>query len=65
MANPIHTIQSYYRETLEEAKKCTWPTWRELVDHTGIVLSIVAVLTTFVVIIDNLCRVAVQFIIGL
>ena len=39
MINPIAAIQKYYDETVEQLKKCTWPTGSELYESTVVVIS--------------------------
>ncbi len=40
-------ISAYWAETMEEMKKCTWPTWDELVGSTVVVSVAVAILGIF------------------
>ena len=47
-------ISNYFRETQEELKKCTWPTWEELMGSTAVVLVSVAFLGCFTVAVDFL-----------
>ena len=37
-------ISAYWAEMMEEMKKCTWPTWDELVGSTVLVIVAVAIL---------------------
>lgn len=55
MTNPIHHLRTFYEETVLEVKKCTWPTRQELIEHTGIVIAIVVLLTTFIFVVDQVC----------
>jgi preprotein translocase subunit SecE len=45
-------LSSYWDETVEELKKCTWPTWDELTGSTVVVVVSVALLGGFTVIVD-------------
>ena len=45
-------LSSYWNETMEELKKCTWPTWDELTGSTVVVVVSVALLGGFTVIVD-------------
>ena len=45
-------LSSYWNETVEELKKCTWPTWDELTGSTVVVVVSVALLGGFTVIVD-------------
>jgi preprotein translocase subunit SecE len=31
-------VSAYWAETMQELKKCTWPTWDELVGSTAVVI---------------------------
>ena len=50
MTNPIKAIQNLYFETVAEMKKCTWPTRKELVRSTAVVLTSLALLTVMVMV---------------
>jgi preprotein translocase subunit SecE len=52
-------LSNYFRETQEELRKCTWPTWDELMGSTAVVIVSVAILGGFTVGVDY----AVTFII--
>jgi preprotein translocase subunit SecE len=45
-------LSGYFRETQEELKKCTWPTWDELIGSTVVVMVSVALLGGFTVGVD-------------
>jgi preprotein translocase subunit SecE len=45
-------ISAYWAETMQELKKCTWPTWDELVGSTAVVIVAVALIGGFTVGID-------------
>jgi preprotein translocase subunit SecE len=47
-------ISDYFRQTQEELRKCTWPTWEELMGSTVVVIVSVAFLGGFTVAIDFL-----------
>jgi preprotein translocase subunit SecE len=47
-------LSGYFRETQEELKKCTWPTWDDLVGSTAVVMVSVALLGGFTVGVDFL-----------
>ena len=59
MNNPIPKIKEYYGETVQEVKKCSWPTKAELKQHTVLVISGIIVLTAFITVSD----LALQYII--
>jgi len=45
-------LTNYIRETREELKKCTWPSWDELKGSTFVVLLSIVGLGVFTVVID-------------
>jgi preprotein translocase subunit SecE len=45
-------LSGYFQETQEELKKCTWPTWDELMGSTTVVIISVGVLGGFTVGVD-------------
>lgn len=45
-------ITYYFRETIGELKKVNWPTRREAMNLTGVVLLVVAFMTTLLGILD-------------
>ena len=47
-------LSDYWRETMEELQKCTWPTWDELTGSTAVVIVSVGVLGGFTVAVDYL-----------
>jgi preprotein translocase subunit SecE len=57
-------LSGYFRETQEELKKCTWPTWDELVGSTAVVMVSVALLGGFTVGVDFVVTNALRVIIG-
>ena len=62
MTNPIAAIQKFYGETIEQLKKCSWPTGHELYESTVVVISTLVITTVFVMLADWLCELAVKFI---
>jgi preprotein translocase subunit SecE len=45
-------LSAYWAETLEELRKCTWPTWDDLMGSTVVVMVSVALLGGFTVGVD-------------
>jgi preprotein translocase subunit SecE len=45
-------LANYVRETREELKKCTWPTWAELKGSTIVVMICIALIAIFTVVVD-------------
>ena len=45
-------LANYVRETREELKKCTWPTWAELKGSTIVVMICIALIAVFTVVVD-------------
>jgi preprotein translocase subunit SecE len=56
-------ISGYFRETEEELRKCSWPTWDELKGSTFVVLVAIALLGAFTVGIDFVVAWIVQAIV--
>jgi len=56
-------LSNYFRETQEELKKCTWPTWEELTGSTAVVIVSVAVLGGFTVGVDYVVTVLIRLIV--
>jgi preprotein translocase subunit SecE len=56
-------ISNYFRETQEELKKCTWPTWDELKGSTVVVVVAIAMLGAFTVGVDLLIAWVIQVIV--
>jgi preprotein translocase subunit SecE len=61
MANPLEFLQS----VRSEANKVTWPSRRETLITTGLVILMVLVASIFFVAVDQSLRLIVRFIIGL
>ena len=49
----FNKLTLYMRETGQEMKRVSWPTWRELRESTMVVLATVAVVTVFIFIVDR------------
>ena len=64
MSNPIQAIQNYYEETVEQLKKCTWPTKKELYDSTVVIVFTMVLTTIFVMVADWVCEILVRFLTG-
>jgi preprotein translocase subunit SecE len=56
-------LSGYFRETQDELKKCTWPTWDELTGSTVVVIVSVALLGAFTVGVDLLFAYTLQLIV--
>ena len=61
MANPFNFIQ----DVRTEANKVTWPTRRETMVTTGLVLAMVVLAAIFFTAVDQIVHLAVSFILGL
>ncbi len=48
------SLGTYIKETRQELKKVTWPTKKELLKNTGVVLTVVITSTLLVWVIDTL-----------
>jgi len=56
-------LSGYWSETVEELRKCTWPTWEELMGSTVVVVVAVALLGGFTVLVDSIITVIVRLIV--
>jgi preprotein translocase subunit SecE len=52
MKNPFSSIRLFYKETVTELRKASWPTKTELRDSTIVVLIATAILGTYIALID-------------
>jgi preprotein translocase subunit SecE len=52
MANPILKIRDFLNEVMVELKKSSWPTRKELIDSTIVVMAAILVLGLFVAFAD-------------
>jgi len=56
----IARFAAYIRETREELKKCTWPTWDELKGNTAVVSVAMILLGVFTVSVDFMLMLVVN-----
>jgi preprotein translocase subunit SecE len=52
MKNPFTSVRLFYKETMTELKKASWPSKVELRDSTIVVLIATAILGTYIALID-------------
>ena len=57
-------IQAWYRETLGELRKVSWPTWPEARRLTGLVLLVMVVMGILLGGVDLLAREALNLLLG-
>jgi len=57
-------ISTYFQETQEELRKCTWPTWEELKGSTVVVTVAILLLGGFTVAVDALVTMLVRAIVA-
>lgn len=50
----IQSLSNYWRLTMEELKKCTWPTWDELKGSTVVVMVSILLLGVFTFVVDQI-----------
>jgi preprotein translocase subunit SecE len=50
----IQRFSAYWRQTMEELKKCTWPTWDELKGSTVVVMVAILLLGLFTFVVDQI-----------
>ena len=56
-------ISAYWAEMMEEMRKCTWPTWDELLGSTVLTTVSVAIIGGFTVGVDYICSNLIKLII--
>ena len=56
MKQIIPKIREYYGETVQEVKKCTWPTKDELIETTIVVIVGVIALSIFIAVADYIMK---------
>ena len=56
-------LSAYWNETMEELKKCTWPTWDELQGSTVVVVVSVGLLGGFTVFVDAVVTAIIKIIV--
>ena len=52
MKNPFKAIAKYFRETKSEMKKVVWPSRKQLVNNTLVVVAAVLVIGVFIWVLD-------------
>lgn len=52
-AGHLMRFADYVRQTREELRKCTWPTWAELKGSTVVITISIVVLGGFIVLVDQ------------
>jgi preprotein translocase subunit SecE len=50
----IQRLSAYWQQTVEELKKCTWPTWDELKGSTIVVSVAIILLGLFTFVVDQI-----------
>jgi preprotein translocase subunit SecE len=50
----IQRFSAYWRMTMEELRKCTWPTWDELKGSTVVVMVSIILLGLFTFVVDQI-----------
>jgi len=50
----IRRLADYVRETWTELEKCAWPSWTELKGSTALIMVTIALLGTFVFVVDQM-----------
>jgi len=56
-------LSGFWQETMEELRKCTWPTWDELMGSTVVVIVAVALLGGFTILADFVITNIIRFIV--
>jgi len=63
-SEPGKVFYVYAQESVAETKKVVWPSRKETVQTTGVVLAFVVVMAVFLWIVDALLALAVKFLLG-
>ena len=50
----VQRLSAYWRQTMDELKKCTWPTWEELKGSTVVVMVSILLLGLFTFVVDQI-----------
>ena len=62
--NPFSRIALFFRQVMDELRKVTTPTWRELLQYTGWVLVFVVIMMAIVFGLDQLSGLFVTWLFG-
>jgi preprotein translocase subunit SecE len=62
--NPLSRLGLFYRQVVAELRKVIWPTQKELVTYTTVVLVFVSVMTAIVALLDILFGKGVLWVFG-
>mgnify|MGYP002737276976 CR=1 FL=1 len=58
------SVVQFFREVRQEAAKVTWPTRKETMISTGMVLVMVVLAAVFFLVVDEVIAIAVRFLLG-
>ena len=58
----VQRLRNYWNETVEELRKCSWPTWEELKGSTVVVCITIALMGVFCYVVDTIFYQLVRFI---
>ncbi|MBL8667523.1 MAG: preprotein translocase subunit SecE [Rhodospirillales bacterium] len=58
------SVVQFFREVRQEAAKVTWPTRKETMISTGLVLVMVILAALFFLIVDEVIAIGVRFLLG-
>ncbi|MEP6664790.1 MAG: preprotein translocase subunit SecE [Verrucomicrobiota bacterium] len=56
-------VSNYFRETQEELKKCSWPSWEELRGSTVVVIVAITLLGGFTIVVDFAIATIIRYIV--
>jgi preprotein translocase subunit SecE len=62
MNNWLSSARQFLADTLTELRKCSWPGRQELFESTLVVIAAIIVLSVYVALLDEVCRVVINFI---
>jgi preprotein translocase subunit SecE len=58
----IQRLRDYWNATMEELRKCAWPTWEELKGSTVVVTITIVLMGAFCCVVDEFFRIVVRLI---
>lgn len=59
--NIFKRMASYFKETKSELKKVVWPSWKQVVNNTLVVIVVMLIFAIFVGAVDAIFKLAISF----
>jgi preprotein translocase subunit SecE len=64
LSEPGKQFYAFARDSIEEGKRVAWPTNKEALQTTGVVVALVIVMAIFLALVDGLLAWAMKFVMG-